>query len=77
MRWSKKTPFPVLFKRYHRLQQEYEYIEDPAYSKSIIGSHVYMTCSKFDYLSQVSCGSILCYEWHQKLICHVQHLSRS
>tara|TARA_S200000501_G_scaffold39117_1_gene31997 strand:+ start:414 stop:710 length:297 start_codon:yes stop_codon:yes gene_type:complete len=62
--------------RYHNLKEEWEYIEDPTYSKSI-GSHVCMTCSKFDYSSQASCGSILCCNWHQKLIFQGQHLTHS
>ena len=62
--------------RYHKLKEEWEYLEDPTYSRSI-GSHVCMTCSKFDYSSQVSCGSILCCNWHQKLIFHGQHLTHS
>ena len=65
-----------LFKRYHKPQEEWDYIEDPTYSRSI-GSHVCMTCSKFDYSSQESCGSILCCNWHQKLIFHGQHLTHS
>ena len=65
-----------LFERHHRLQEKWEYIEDPTYSRSI-GSHVCMTCSKFNYLSQVSCGSILCCTWHQKLIFHGHYLTHS
>lgn len=57
-------------------QEEWEYIEDPTYSKSI-DSHVCITCSKFDYICQASCGSILCCIWHQKLIFHGQHLTHS
>ena len=68
--------FPSLFERHHKLQEEWEYIEDPTYSRSI-GSHVCMTCSKFDYSSKVNCGSILCCNWHQKLILHGQHLTHS
>ena len=67
---------PSLFKAHHKLQEEWEYIEDPTYSRSI-GSHVCMTCSKFDYSSQASCGAILCCNWHQKLIFHGQHLTHS
>ena len=65
-----------LFERYHKLQDDLGYIEDPTYSKSI-GSHVCITCSKFYYLSQESCGSILCCKWHQKIIFHGQHLTHS
>ena len=65
-----------LFERYQKLKEEWEYIEDPTYSRSI-GSHVCMTCSKFDYSSQTSFGSILCCNWHQKLIYHGQHLTHS
>ena len=65
-----------LFERYQKLKEEWEYIEDPTYSRSI-GSHVCMTCSKFDYSSQASCGSILCCNYHQKLIFHGQHLTHS
>ena len=65
-----------LFESCRKLQEEWEYIEDPTYSRSI-GSHVCMTCSKFEYSSQASCGSILCCNWHQKLIFHGQHLTHS
>ncbi len=65
-----------LFERYHRIKDEWEYIEDPTYSRSI-GSHVCMTCSKFDYSSKENCGVILGCTWHQKLICHGQHLTHS
>ena len=58
------------------LQEEWEYIDDPTYSRSI-GSHVCITCSKFDYTSQASFGTILCCNWHQKLICHGHHLTHS
>ena len=67
---------PSLFERYHKLQKEWEYIEVPTFSRSI-DSHVCMTCSKFDYSSQASCGSILCCNWHHKLIYHGQHLTHS
>ena len=67
---------PTLLERYQKLQEEWEYIEDPTYSRSI-SSHVCITCSKFDYSSQASCGSILCCNWHKKLICHGQHLTHS
>ena len=67
---------PSLNERYHMLQEEWEYIEDPTYSRSI-GSHVCITCSKFEYSSQASCGSILCCNWHKKLIFHGQHLTHS
>ena len=72
---KKITSAPSLFERHHKLQ-EWEYIEDPTFSKSI-GSHVCMTCSKFEYSSQESCGSILCCNLHQKLIFHGQHLTHS
>ena len=49
---------PSLFERYHKLKEEWEYIEDPTYSRSI-GSHIFMYYSKFDYSSQESFGSIL------------------
>ena len=67
---------PFLFERYQTRQEKWEYIEDPTFSRSI-SSHVCMTCSKFDYSSQASCGSILCCNWHQKLIFHGQHLTHS
>ena len=67
---------PSLLESYHKFQEEWEYIDDPTYSRSI-GSHVCMTCSKFDYSSQASCGSILSCNWHQKLIFHGQHLTHS
>ena len=67
---------PALFDRDQNLQEEWDYIDDPTYSRSI-GSHVCMTCSKFDYSSQASCGAILCCNWHQKLIFHGQHLTHS
>ena len=67
---------PSLFERSHKLQEEWEYIEDPTYSRSI-GSHVCITCSKFEYLSQANCGSILCCSWHQQLIFQGQHLTHS
>ena len=73
---KKITSAPSLFKRHHKLQEEWDYIQDPTYSRSI-GSHVCMTCSKFDYLRQESFGSILCCIWHQKLIFHGQHLTHS
>ena len=67
---------PSFFEGHQKLKEEWEYIEDPTYSRSI-GSHVCMTCSKFDYLSKASCGSILCCNWHQKLIFQGQHLTHS
>ena len=72
----KKISDPSLFWRYHILKGEWDYIEDPTYSRSI-DSHVCMTCSKFDYSIQASCASILCCIWHQKLIYHGQHLTHS
>ena len=73
---KKITEATSLVNSHHKLQEEWEYIEDPTYSRSI-GSHVCITCSKFDYSSQASCGSILCCNWHQKLIFHGQHLTHS
>ena len=67
---------PSLFERYHKLPEEWEYIDNATFSKSI-GSHVCMTCSKFDFSTIASFGSILCCNWHQKLICHGQHLTHS
>ena len=67
---------PSLSERYHKLPEEWEYIEDPTFSRSV-GSHVCITCSKFDYTSKASCGSILSCNWHQKLIYHGQHLTHS
>ena len=67
---------PYSFERFHKLQEEWEYIEDPTYSRSI-GSHVCMTCSKFYYSSQASSGSILYCNWHQKLILYGLHLTHS
>ena len=67
---------PSFFERYNKLQEEREYIEDPTYSRSI-GSHVCITCSRFDYTSQASCGSILYCNWHQKLIFQGQRLTHS
>ena len=67
---------PSLFKGHHKLQEEWEYIEDPTYSRSI-DSHVCITCSKFDSSSQASCSSILFCNWHQKLIFQGQHLTHS
>ena len=72
----KKKSDLSFFERFQSLQEEWDYIEDPTYSRSI-GSHVCMTCSKFDYSSQASCGAILCCNWHQKLIFHGQHLTHS
>ena len=65
---------PSLFERHNKLQEEWENIEDPTYSRSI-GSHVCITCSRFDYTSQASCGSILYCIWHQKLIFQGQYLT--
>ena len=73
---KKITTSSPYFERRRNLQEEWEYIEDPTYSRSI-GSHVCMTCSKFDYSSQESFGSILCCNWHKKLIFHGQHLTHS
>ena len=65
-----------LHERYNKLKGEWDYIEDPTYSRSI-GSHVCITCSKFEYSIQASCGAILYCNWHQKLIFHGQHLTHS
>ena len=73
---KKITSSSPLFQGYYKFLEDWEYIEDPTYSRSI-GSHVCMTCSKFDYLSNVSFGSILCCNWHQKLIFHGLHLTHS
>ena len=67
---------PLAFERDHIIREEWDYIEEPTFSRSI-GSHVCMTCSKFDYSNQSSCDSILCCNWHQKLIFHGQHLTHS
>ena len=66
----------LLTEKSHKLHTKWEYMDDPTYSRSI-NSHVCMTCSRFDYLSQANVGSILCCNWHQKLICHGQHLTHS
>ena len=73
---KKITSALSLFERYYKLQEEWEYIADPTFSRSI-GSHVCMTCSKFGYSRQASCGLILGCNWHQKLIFHGQHLTHS
>ena len=73
---KKLKKIPSLIKDNHMLQEEWEYIDDPTYSRSI-GSHVCITCSKFDYTSQASFGTILCCNWHQKLICNGHHLTHS
>ena len=65
-----------LISRDRKIQEEWEYIEHPTYSRSI-ASHVCITCSKFDYSVQGIYGSILCCNWHQKLIWHGQHLTHS
>ena len=73
---SNVTPVFSLFDRYQKLKEELEYIEDPTYSRSI-GSHVCMTCSKFDYSIKANCESILFCNCHQKLIFQGQHLTHS
>ena len=73
---KKITEVTSLAKSHHKEQEKWEYIEDPTYSRSI-GSHVCMTCSKFDFTIKASFGSILCCNWHQKLIFHGQHLTHS
>ena len=72
----KKLQYLPCLREYHNLQEEWDYIEDPTFSRSI-GSHVCMTCSKFDYSIQPSCVSILCCIRHQKLIDQGQHLTHS
>ena len=67
---------PNLFENNHKPQMEWEYIENPTYSRSI-SSHVCITCSKFGYSRQVGFGSILCCNWYQKLIFQGQHLTHS
>ena len=73
---NKLMTSPSLFESIHKAQMEWEYIEDPTYSRSI-GSHVCMTCSKFNYSRQEGFGSILFCNWHQKLIFQGQHLTHS
>ena len=67
---------PSLFARHNQLKEEWENIDDPTYSRSI-GSDVCITCSRFDYTSQASFGSILFCIWYQKLIFQGQHLTHS
>ena len=73
---KKLAPAPSSFERNYKLQEEWDYIDDPTYLRSI-GTHVCMTCSKFDYSSQGSFGSILFCNRNQKLIWHGQHLTHS
>ena len=74
---TKKIASPnTSIERYQKPQEDWEYIEDPTYSRSI-GSHVCLTCLKFNYSTQPNYGSILSCNWHQKLICHGQHLTHS
>ena len=73
---KKVTTVPSFFERYYKNKEEWDYIEDPTYSRSI-GSHVCMTCSQFDYSSQASCGLLLCCNWHQKLILYGQQSTHS
>ena len=73
---NKITAAYSLIGRHSQIQEKWEYIDEPTYSRSI-GSHVCMTCSEFDYTSKPSCGSILFCNWHQKLIFHAQHLTHS
>ena len=42
------TASPSLIERYHKLQEEWKYIDDSTFSRSIDSYH-WMTCSKFDY----------------------------
>ena len=70
------TSVSSLFERYNKLQEEWEYIEDPTYSRSI-GSHVCITCSRFDYTSRARCGSNLYCICHLKLFFQGQHLTHS
>ena len=65
-----------LFEYYCEPREEWDYLEEPTYSRSI-GSHVCMTCSKLDYSIQADFGSILRCKRHQKLIFHSQHLTHS
>ena len=60
------TEAPSLSDRFQKLQAEWEYIEDPTYSRSI-DSHVCITCSEFAYTSQASYGSIPSCNRHQKI----------
>ena len=71
---AKNNSVPSLFERYYKLLEEWKHIEDLAYPISI-GSHFCMKFSRFDYSSQLSCDSILCCNWHQKLIWNIQHLT--
>ena len=73
---KKNVATPDSLEEYLKLQEDWGYLEDPTFSRSI-GSHVCMTCSKFDYSSQASCASILCCKWHQKLIWYGHHLTHS
>ena len=73
---KKLKPATSLIDNHYLLQEKWKYIEDPTYSRSI-NSHVCITCSKFDYSNMASFGSILYCKWHQKLICHGQHLTHS
>ena len=73
---KKLKKIPSLTKDNHTVQEEWDYIDDPTYSRSI-GSHVCITCSKFDYNSQSSFGTILCCNKHKKLICNGYQLTHS
>tara|TARA_Y100000991_G_C21791756_1_gene271613 strand:+ start:189 stop:485 length:297 start_codon:yes stop_codon:yes gene_type:complete len=73
---KKIKKIPSFIKDNHMFQEGWEYIDDPTYSRSI-GSHVCMTCSKFDYTSQANFGTILCCNCHQKLISNGYHLTHS
>ena len=67
---------PTIFERNYQSQEDWEYIDDPTYTRSI-GSHVCITCSRFDYICDASCGSLLFCNWHQKLLFHGLHLTHS
>ena len=66
----------IIFDGYSQSQEDWDYIEDPTFMRSI-GSHVCMTCSKFDYLKQAGFGSILYCNFHKKLIYQGHHLTHS
>ena len=69
-------PAKAYFQRFYHSQEDWCYIEDPTYMRSI-GSHVCMTCSKFAFTNKASNGNILSCNFHQKLIWQGQHLTHS
>ena len=73
---KKLSKAPSLFERCQKFREEWEYIDDPTFSRSI-NSHVCLTCLKFDYSNQAGFSSILSCNFHQKLICHGHHLTHS